>query len=339
MIVIESGDLIEGDATNATEVDFQIYGLDNNALVNFADGQLPNSKGTLYTANSTDVVTAIILVNTGAAHNHINLYHKPSAGTSRRLIAKDLQLESGYSLHFEGGKCEILTSAGVVAQTVDTASFLDDTAGGTDGLLTKAPTSNVLYDHTQAADPHAGYVLESLFDAQTILQATSNNTPAALTVGEQTVVGRITSGNIAALTVAELQALLFSAALPENVTIQLDASISTDEKFSGMSELGTFGETIQKGELLYLASSGKWLKAKADSATTSTNKLGIALADGIDTGTGQILLIGKMWIQVPDASVDYMHITNCSVTPATTWYAGTHSTDNGGNSGWIFTAP
>jgi len=188
-------------------------------------------------------------------------------------------------------------------------------------------------------DDHTQYVLESLYDAYSMLMATSNDTPVAITVAEQTVVGRITSGAIKALTVAELQTLLFSAALPENVTIQLDASLSADEKYSGISELGTLGATIQAGELLYLASTGKWLKCKADAASTSTNKLGIALADGVDTGTAQILLIGKMYIQTPDISCDYMHITNCAATPAATWYAGTHSTDNGGNTGWVFTAP
>lgn len=146
MIVIENADLIEGDSTVAAEVDFQIYGLDNNVLANLADGQLANAKGTLYTANSTDVVTAIILVNTGAAHNHVNLYHKPSAGTSRRLIPKDLQLEVGYSLHWEGSKCVVLNLAGAITQTIDTTLFLDDTAGGTDALITKAPTSNAMYD-------------------------------------------------------------------------------------------------------------------------------------------------------------------------------------------------
>ncbi len=124
MIVIETGDLIEGDATSATEVDFQIYGLDNNALSNLADGQLASSKGTLYTSNSTDVITAIILVNTGAAHNHVNLYHK--GATSRRLIPKDLELGIGYALYFEGGKCHVLDTTGRLLETYGTTGIADD---------------------------------------------------------------------------------------------------------------------------------------------------------------------------------------------------------------------
>lgn len=45
------------------------------------------------------------------------------------------------------------------------------------------------------------YVTKALYDAHTILYATSDNTPTALTVGEQTVIGRATGGNISALAI------------------------------------------------------------------------------------------------------------------------------------------
>jgi len=51
-------------------------------------------------------------------------------------------------------------------------------------------------------------VLDALFDANTILKADSDNTPAALTVAEQRLVGRITSGVITALTAAQVNTLL-----------------------------------------------------------------------------------------------------------------------------------
>ena len=47
-----------------------------------------------------------------------------------------------------------------------------------------------------------------MFDAQTILAATSDDTPAALTVTEQTLVGRITSGNVAALSTTQIRTLI-----------------------------------------------------------------------------------------------------------------------------------
>ena len=133
MLVLENGDKIQGDATNATEVDFTIHGLDNNALKQLADGQLASSKGDLYTADSTDVVTAITLTNTGAAHNHINLYLLPSGGAARRLIAKDLLLESGYTLLFEGGKVVVLSNLGKTITSGEAGSHGTSGTSGTSG--------------------------------------------------------------------------------------------------------------------------------------------------------------------------------------------------------------
>lgn len=53
-----------------------------------------------------------------------------------------------------------------------------------------------------------GAVQASLFDANTILAANSDNAPAALTVAEQRLVGRITGGNIDDLTGEQVNALL-----------------------------------------------------------------------------------------------------------------------------------
>ena len=47
----------------------------------------------------------------------------------------------------------------------------------------------------------SGLVAKSTYDANTILYATTDNTPVALTVGEQTVVGRATGGAISALSI------------------------------------------------------------------------------------------------------------------------------------------
>jgi len=60
---------------------------------------------------------------------------------------------------------------------------VDNTAGGTDGSL-KPVTSNVVYDHTQAADPHTGYQKESLLTTQgDIAYATGASTWARLAKG------------------------------------------------------------------------------------------------------------------------------------------------------------
>ena len=87
MLVLESGDKIRGDASAASVVDYTIHGLDNNALKQLADGQLSDSTGDLYTADSIDVVSAITVVNTDSSARTLNLFLLPSGGTARRIIA------------------------------------------------------------------------------------------------------------------------------------------------------------------------------------------------------------------------------------------------------------
>jgi hypothetical protein len=62
----------------------------------------------------------------------------------------------------------------------------------------------------EAAEPPdlTAYVPKSLYDANSILAATTDDTPAVLTVAASRIIGRKASGGIAALTGAEVQALL-----------------------------------------------------------------------------------------------------------------------------------
>ena len=67
-------------------------------------------------------------------------------------------------------------------------------------------------DIVEVADTVTGAVsagvAASLFDAHTILYATTDNTPAALTVGASTVVGRKATGNISAMSGAETRTVM-----------------------------------------------------------------------------------------------------------------------------------
>jgi hypothetical protein len=127
MIVLNSGDAIRGDAAAATVVDYTIFGLDNNTLKQLADGQLAAAEGDLYTADSVDVITTIVIVNTDSVARAINLFLLPNAGTARRIIAKDLSLGAGYSLHWSGDKISVMNASGQIVTT--TASGGVDTSG------------------------------------------------------------------------------------------------------------------------------------------------------------------------------------------------------------------
>ena len=85
----------------------------------------------------------------------------------------------------------------------------------------------------------ADVVAKSLFDAQTILIAVTDNTPVALAVAASRIVGRKSTGNIVALTGAELMAILSG---------QAGAAFSMNSQ--RMTTLGTptsAGDALRKG--------------------------------------------------------------------------------------------
>lgn len=57
----------------------------------------------------------------------------------------------------------------------------------------------------------ANMVLKSTFDANTVLKADADNTPVALPVGASTILGRASTGGIAALTAAQVAAIINSS--------------------------------------------------------------------------------------------------------------------------------
>ncbi len=62
------------------------------------------------------------------------------------------------------------------------------------------------------------------YGAQTILQATADNTPVAITIAQQRILGRITGGNIAGLTAAQIRALLVLAESDSVKFLDVDAT-------------------------------------------------------------------------------------------------------------------
>ena len=169
-------------------------------------------------------------------------------------------------------------------------------AAGIAAAYTK--TDHVLYTKGSDGVEHAASgIAATLFDAYSILMATADNTPEAITIAAQQVVGRITGGAIKGLSVAELQALLFSLALTENVEMQLTAAPSADGKYSGITEAGTAGYgTTVFGDLVYFQTNdSKWELASADNAAAGCNfKLGIMLSAVAENAACKVLLFGKV---------------------------------------------
>lgn len=99
----------------------------------------------------------------------------------------------------------------------------DSAAGELARLLTVDGAASGLDADLLDGISSGSFVQESDYDAHTVLAATSDNTPAALTVGEQTVVGRVTGGNIVALTAAQLESII------DDVVLSYIKAAATDD--------------------------------------------------------------------------------------------------------------
>lgn len=81
-------------------------------------------------------------------------------------------------------------------------------AGGTTPkTLTVSDDADVSGNNTGDQDL-SGYVTKATYNAYSILMATTDDTPVAITIAEQTIVGRITGGAIKALSATEVRTLI-----------------------------------------------------------------------------------------------------------------------------------
>lgn len=112
-------------------------------------------------------------------------------------------------------------------------------SGGSDYALAASSQVILFYDGTNWRDlvvPSGNltaYVAKALFDAHTVLYATVNDTPAALTVSEQTVVGRLTGGNISAVALG----------IADNNIIQIDQADVADNDIAKFTANGVEGRS------------------------------------------------------------------------------------------------
>lgn len=155
--------------------------------------------------------------------------------------------------------------------------------------------ASALSTHVAAADPHTGYVLESLYDANTILIATSDNTPIALTVAASTFVGRKASGDIDDMSAAEaaalLTALVAKATYPWSVTVAL--SDMTTQITTGTTKaywVNPFDTTLTV------------TKVKATLATAGSGSTVVDVNEG--AGAGTTILSTKITIDASETDSD-----------------------------------
>ncbi len=106
------------------------------------------------------------------------------------------------------GKIQLTGDLGGTAASPSVPGLASKADSSTLSAHTSATTSVHGITDTSALALTADVVTKALYDANSILAATADNTPTALTIAEQTLVGRVTAGNIAALSSADVLSLL-----------------------------------------------------------------------------------------------------------------------------------
>ncbi len=199
MLVIDSSDAIRGIAEVASKLDFIVNGYVGTTATQLADGQLGNAEADLYAsgANAT-VVTSITIVNTDSSARTFTLYLKPSGGTSRAISPVSLDLGVGYSFYTDGQRMVVMDLAGQVLH----GWTVDDTAGGTDGLVAIPISSNVMYDHTANTTTAHGAVSAATASKHVVRDASARAKFAAPGAsGDALIKGtRVTTAELPAMT-------------------------------------------------------------------------------------------------------------------------------------------
>ena len=111
----------------------------------------------------------------------------------------------------------------------------------------------------------ADVVTKALFNANTIIMATDDNTPITLEVTEQTLVGRITSGVIDALTATEVRTLL---AVEENADVTDATNVAAagavmESDYTGIGAL-VVGSGVGTATVLGVGTANQILSVNAD---------------------------------------------------------------------------
>jgi len=104
---------------------------------------------------------------------------------------------------------------------------------------------------------------------------------------------RFTASGLESRTAQEVLTDLLGQTLLENESIKLDAVLSADGKYTGITRVGTAGAILAFGDVAYYAvADGKWELADADAASTGSGAIGICVLAAAEDAATNILLIG-----------------------------------------------
>lgn len=207
-VVAEIGDMFVATVDRASlgvDADWVVLQTNIDGAVVGPAASITDNAIAIFNGVTGKIIEDSAVVITGAA-NTITL----TKGTSQIDIAPGAVLNLDTSLTVQTGAVTITGNAAGSTLVVPSGST-------TLGTMAAAATSD--------------YVAKALYDANTILYATTNDTPAALTVGASTHVGRKATGDISALTPAESMNILWQTAPATKTSTGTLGMIAKDDNF------------------------------------------------------------------------------------------------------------
>lgn len=231
-------------------VEFPTEGLPAGAFVPKSDYA---SKGDVLAGTATASTPAAVAV--GANDTVLTADSSTATGwAAKTLTALGAVVNSAF---LAANQLVYSTAAGTVAYlTVGASTLVGRGAAGNLDALTPAAANTIL-----------GTVIKTDYNANTVLAATADDTPAPVTMSEGTFLGRLVGGAIAALTVVQSWVTLAA----------VDPSTLTEGQYIAYETRVAAGLTPER--LYYETTGGVW--ALADATTTGAGadaKLAIALS-------------------------------------------------------------
>lgn len=189
----------------------------------------------------------------------------------------------GRDVSTDGTKLDTIETSATADQTnaeIKTAYEANsNTNAFTDADESKLDAIEAGADVTDATNVNAaGATMNTDFNANTILAANTDDTPAALTIAEQTMLGRITSGNIIGLTATQIRTLINVE--DGSTADQSDAEIKTAYENNSNTNAFTDAEQTNLGN-----QSGTNTGDEAAASTTVAGISELATIAETDTGT------------------------------------------------------
>jgi len=177
---------------------------------------------------------AFVIKREGFNVTEVSVYDETGAGTEETFVnvntLANRLIELGYIAFYEDGDIvpsELISSdaSNDLSIGTDGLLFVPPAGAATNGLPIGGTTGQILKKQSATdfnadwEDESAGAVMESDYNANTILSANTDDTPTAITIAESQILGRLTGGNIKGLSVAEIKTLLGITGIRPRATI------------------------------------------------------------------------------------------------------------------------